>query len=177
MVLKKSRISLIILYVLFPFITNSMNNDIKLSDIGVKEESGGKEYINPLYLIQESLVQINGVDYKKIEFRNKIFYLKTLSPVTDQIQQEIKCIESPIGEPINRIKITPGPITKKYAPGLFIQTLDLRCIKGVTWVEFLERLKDFGIGYKFKSDKNSNIQNKKIIFNPLKGFLNFSGEF
>ncbi|MGZ3787907.1 MAG: hypothetical protein ACXVLQ_05255 [Bacteriovorax sp.] len=127
--------------------------------------------------VKESLVYINQVPYKQIEYQNQFFYMKLSSPEAEYDLTRENCLRRPQGESPERIKFVYGKGEVKNRNSFFIKSLTINCGEQLDWKNFISRLKDLKIGVSIPDQENDKIKDKNIFFAPLKNSLNVQGSF
>lgn len=127
---------------------------------------------------KESVVEYQGRKYRKIEYRNEIFYLSALSDETSGSQLELLCKEQ--GAPIFNLQSPPlvlasVKVTKRTAA--FIEGLKVACVSGGADNGKLALDPSLRIGLRIEDSPNSAIKNKKVYINPGSLGLGFSGDW
>jgi|GEM_PF-4552149 len=114
--------------------------------------------------VQESIVQTNGVYYRKVEYKNELFYLRLLEPDRDHSQADFECTQgtpNAIGE--NQILIS----TKVSERGsLFVDGLRKVCALGKQGISETMIEPNLRIGFVFDESEKGLLKRKRFYLSP-----------
>ena len=126
---------------------------------------------------KESIVDISGVKYRKIEYNTKTYYLKLLQP--EQSNQDLQIICEKEGDLTNKVPhLVQGGTRMTKRTSLFIKALQQSCVDaGSTRRQRVAVDPALRVGFQIDDSPNSKLKAKSIYVTPLTPGVGFSGEW
>lgn len=122
---------------------------------------------------KESIVAIDGVHYRKVEYKNDIFYLKLLGAEADAKAFEMKC-QTP-GKVITENQVVVGvQVLKRNS--VFIDGLRQNC-EDLAQGKRITVSPNVRVGFLLGDSEKSVFKKRKLFWNPLSGQFGASGEW
>ncbi len=120
---------------------------------------------------RETLVEIDGVKYRKIEVNGKTYYLKILWGDDTPEDPLLYCERNPLWKGKEQIELKTQVVQRT---GLFIDGLRTNCEKSKEGVVRPVLDTTLRVGFYIKDKKGDYIKNKKVILFP---FFGIAGEW
>jgi hypothetical protein len=151
------------------------NKNLSITDLKFDSKINIKE--PPSNSVKESIVNINNIPYRQVEYQNNFFYMKLSSPIDDLDENTGECLRRPQGPAPERIQFVYGKNEEKKRSRFFIESLSIKCGEQLNWKDFMSKLKDIKIGLSIPDQKGDKFKDKKIYFALLQNSLNVQGSF
>lgn len=113
--------------------------------------------------IKESIVDIKGLRYRKVEYKGDIFFLRLLESEVNPADLDIICKMKGDVEMENQVYISTV-MTKRTS--LFIEGLKQTCRDIGAGKKIIAVDPNIQIGFVFDESKKSTLKNKKLYLNP-----------
>lgn len=124
---------------------------------------------------KESIVEISGVKFRKVEYKSKVYHLQLLEPERPNQDLQMKCDtagEASLPQPA--LTHVEAKITRRTA--LFVEGLKVACQEMTSGRQKVGINDAIRIGFIFKDDPKDLIKKKQIYITPGLG-LGFAGEW
>ncbi len=125
---------------------------------------------------KESIIDVNGRKYRKVEYKSDVFYLRLLEPEATGADLEFKCGTEATLKMENQILISTA-ITRRTS--LFVEGLQQTCKNMNSPGGEVTIDPNIQVGFLFNDSdsKKAIFKNKKIFMSPAKKTLGIGGEF
>ena len=125
---------------------------------------------------KETIVQLGGRKFRRVEFKSDIFYLQLQSDLATNAELSLLCGERPQEFGPNSAPMITAAVRVTKRTRFFIEGLRRMCL-GAGNTSRIDLAPDIAVGFMLDDDPKGVLKNRRISINPISPALNFSAEW